>query len=156
MSTYLVAFVVGLFDYIEETTSDGIKVRGCCPVSKSEKGKLALSISVKSIELFTKYFSMPYILPKLDMVDVPEFSGGAMENYGSITYCKDELLHDDLNSATSNTHRAGHPGYGTQPSRYDSYRPPLTQNPLGAAAAQTGYAQPAYGAPPAYSTAGYA
>ncbi|GKB33531.1 aminopeptidase M1-like protein isoform X1 [Tanacetum coccineum] len=93
---------------VPDSEGSGIKVRGCCPVSKSEKGKLALSISVKSIELFTKYFSMPYILPKLDMVDVPEFSGGAMENYGSITYCKDELLHDDLNSATSNTHRVGH------------------------------------------------
>ncbi|GJR51482.1 aminopeptidase M1-like protein isoform X1 [Tanacetum coccineum] len=156
MSTYLVAFVVGLFDYIEETTSDGVKVRGCCPVGKSEKGKLALSISVK-------YFSMPYTLPKLDMVDVLEFSGRVMENYRSITYRKPELLHDDLNSAISNTQRSGYgvpptsqTGYGTQPSRYDSYRPPLTQKPLGAAAAQTGYAQPAYGAPPAYSTAGYA
>ncbi|GJV04277.1 integrase, catalytic region, zinc finger, CCHC-type containing protein [Tanacetum coccineum] len=53
MSTYLVAVVVGLFDYIEETTSDGIKVRAYCSVGKSEKGKLALSISVKSIELYT-------------------------------------------------------------------------------------------------------
>nr|GEU82417.1 40S ribosomal protein S13 [Tanacetum cinerariifolium] len=48
------------------------------------------------------------------------------------------------------------PGYGTQPSGYGSYGPPPTQKPPCAAAAQIGYAQPAYGAPPAYSTAGYA
>ncbi|KAJ9568392.1 hypothetical protein OSB04_004358 [Centaurea solstitialis] len=76
MSTYLVAVVIGAFDYIEETTHDGIKVRAYCPVGKSEKGKLALSISVKALELYTKYFSMPYPLPKLDMVAVPDFSGG--------------------------------------------------------------------------------
>ncbi|PWA76163.1 K Homology domain-containing protein [Artemisia annua] len=48
------------------------------------------------------------------------------------------------------------PGYGTQPSGYGSYGPPPAQKPPGPAAAQTGYAQPAYGAPPAYATAGYA
>ncbi|GJU94310.1 aminopeptidase M1-like protein isoform X1 [Tanacetum coccineum] len=99
MSTYLVAVMVGLFDYIKETTFDGIKVRAYCLVGKSEKGKLALSILVKSIELYTKYFSMPYILPKIDMVAVPDFLGGAMENYRLITYREAELLHDDLHSA---------------------------------------------------------
>lgn len=120
MSTYLVALVVGLFDYIEETTSDGIRVRAYCPVGKSEKGKLALSISVKAIELYTKYFSMPYRLPKLDMVAVPDFSGGAMENYGLITYRETELLHDNLHSAATNiqrlsivvTHEVGHQWFG--------------------------------------------
>ncbi|GJX71096.1 hypothetical protein Tco_0308267, partial [Tanacetum coccineum] len=87
---------------------------------------------------------------------------GAMENFGSITYHEAELLHDDLNSATTNTQRSGYvvpptsPAYGTQPSGYGSYGPLLTQKPHGTAAAQTGYAQLAYGALPAYSTAGYA
>ena len=77
MSTYLVAVVIGVFDYIEEKTNDGnalipmclslfclfhsleiapagIRVRAYCPVGKSEKGKLALSISVKALELYTK------------------------------------------------------------------------------------------------------
>lgn len=54
MSTYLVAVVIGLFDYIEETTPDGVRVRAYCPVGKSEKGKLALSISIKALELYTK------------------------------------------------------------------------------------------------------
>ncbi|KAD4889372.1 hypothetical protein E3N88_21445 [Mikania micrantha] len=120
MSTYLVAVVVGLFDYIEETTPNGIRVRSYCPVGKSEKGKLALSISVKSLEFYTKYFSMPYTLPKLDMVGVPDFLAGAMENYGLITFRETELLHDDLHSASSNTqrllivvtHEVGHQWFG--------------------------------------------
>ncbi|KAK1434223.1 hypothetical protein QVD17_11142 [Tagetes erecta] len=120
MSTYLVAVVVGLFDYIEETTPGGIRVRSYCPVGKSEKGKLALNIAVKSLELYTKYFAMPYALPKLDMVAVPDFPAGAMENYGLITFRETELLHDELHSAAANTqrllivvtHEVGHQWFG--------------------------------------------
>uniref|UniRef100_A0A2N9FTL6 Alpha-aminoacylpeptide hydrolase n=1 Tax=Fagus sylvatica TaxID=28930 RepID=A0A2N9FTL6_FAGSY len=96
MSTYLVAVVVGVFDHIEETTADGIKVRVYCPVGKSDKGKFALNVAVKSLDIFTRYFSTPYPLSKLDMVAVPEFSAGAMENYGLITYRENDLLYDDL------------------------------------------------------------
>ncbi|KAK2965607.1 hypothetical protein RJ640_008448 [Escallonia rubra] len=105
MSTYLVAFVIGSFDHIEDTTTDGIKVRAFCPVGKSEQGKFALDVAVRALDLYRNYFSMPYPLPKLDMVAVPEFPGGAMENYGLITYCETELLHDDLHSAAANTQR---------------------------------------------------
>ncbi|XP_071903057.1 aminopeptidase M1-like isoform X1 [Coffea arabica] len=105
MSTYLVAVVVGLFDYIEDTTDDGIKVRAYTPVGQSEKGKFALKIAVKALEFFKEYFTFPYGLPKLDMVAVPEFSGGAMENYGLIIYRENELLHDDLHSSVANTQR---------------------------------------------------
>ncbi|KAK3030912.1 hypothetical protein RJ639_036650, partial [Escallonia herrerae] len=105
MSTYLVAFVIGSFDHIEDTTTDGIKVRVFCPVGKSEQGKFALDVAVKALDLYRNYFSMPYPLPKLDMVAVPEFPGGAMENYGLITYRETELLHDDLHSAAANTQR---------------------------------------------------
>ncbi|XP_059641854.1 aminopeptidase M1-like [Cornus florida] len=105
MSTYLVAIVIGLFDYIEDTTADGIKVRAYCPVGKSDKGKFALSVAVKTLDLYTEYFSMHYPLPKLDMVAVPDFSGGAMENYGLIIYREIELLHDDLHSAAASKQR---------------------------------------------------
>ncbi|CAK7356897.1 unnamed protein product [Dovyalis caffra] len=105
MSTYLVAVVIGLFDHIEDTTADGVKVRMYCPLGQSNKGKYALSIAVKALDLFTKYFSMPYPLPKLDMVAVPEFSGGAMENYGLIIYREIELLYDDLQSTAARKQR---------------------------------------------------
>ncbi|XP_024180659.1 aminopeptidase M1 isoform X2 [Rosa chinensis] len=105
MSTYLVAVVVGLFDHIEDTTSDGVKVRAYCPVGKSDKGEFALNVAVKTLDLFSKYFSTPYSLPKLDMVAVPEFSGGAMENYGLITYRETELLFDPLHSTAARKQR---------------------------------------------------
>ncbi|MCF8706224.1 M1 family metallopeptidase, partial [Corynebacterium sp. MC-25] len=101
MSTYLVALVVGIFDRIEETTADGVMVGVYCPVGKRDKGKFALDVAVKSLDIFTKYFSTPYPLKKLDMVAVPEFSGGAMENYGLIIYRENELLYDELLSPAS-------------------------------------------------------
>ncbi|XP_042507016.1 aminopeptidase M1-like isoform X3 [Macadamia integrifolia] len=120
MSTYLVAFVVGSFDFVEDITSEGIKVRAYCPVGKSEKGKLALDIAVRVLDLYTKFFSMPYTLPKLDMVAIPDFAFGAMENYGLITFRENELLHDDLQSAAVNkqrlaivvTHEVAHQWFG--------------------------------------------
>ncbi|XP_016649348.1 PREDICTED: aminopeptidase M1-like isoform X1 [Prunus mume] len=105
MSTYLVAVVVGLFEHIEDTTSDGVKVRAYCPVGKSDKGEFALNLAVKTLDLFSKYFSTPFSLPKLDMVAVPEFSGGAMENYGLITYRENEMLYDHLHSTTARKQR---------------------------------------------------
>ncbi|KAH7547130.1 hypothetical protein FEM48_Zijuj01G0276600 [Ziziphus jujuba var. spinosa] len=105
MSTYLVGIVVGRFDYIEDTAADGVKVRVHCPVGKSDKGEFALHVAVKTLDYFTKYFSMPYSLPKLDMVGVPEFSAGAMENYGLITYRENELLYDHLHSPVSRKQR---------------------------------------------------
>ncbi|KAK7349272.1 hypothetical protein VNO77_06514 [Canavalia gladiata] len=101
MSTYLVAVVVGLFDHIEDSAADGVKIRVYCAVGKSDQGKLAMDIAVKTLDIFTKYFSVPYPLPKLDLVAVPEFSGGAMENYGLIIYRENELLYHDLYSTAA-------------------------------------------------------
>ncbi|XP_031251964.1 aminopeptidase M1-like isoform X1 [Pistacia vera] len=98
MSTYLVAVVVGLFDHIEDITSHGVKVGVYCPVGKSDEGKYALEVAVKSLDIFTKFFSTPYPLPKLDMVAVPEFAAGAMENFGLIVYRESLLLYSDLKS----------------------------------------------------------
>lgn len=56
----------------------------------------------------TRYFSMPYPLPKLDnsnVVAVPEFSGGAIENYGLIPYHENEMLYDHLHSTTARKQR---------------------------------------------------
>ncbi|CAL9123593.1 unnamed protein product [Musa acuminata var. zebrina] len=105
MSTYLVALVIGLFDYVEASTSDGIKVRVYCQVGKSSQGKFALDVAVKTLDLYKKYFAVPYSLPKLDMVAIPDFAAGAMENYGLVTYRETALLFDDRHSAASNRQR---------------------------------------------------
>ncbi|CAM8970525.1 unnamed protein product [Rhodiola kirilowii] len=86
MSTYLVAVVVGLFDYVEDHTSDGAKVRVYCPVGKSDYGTYALDVAVKSLEIYKKFFALPYALPKLDLIGIPQFAAGAMENWGLVTF----------------------------------------------------------------------
>ncbi|KAL8153428.1 hypothetical protein V2J09_011188 [Rumex salicifolius] len=103
MSTYLVAFVVGSFDYIEETTADGVKVRVYCPVGRSNEARFSLTMAVKCLDFFRHYFSTLYPLLKLDMVSVPDFSAGAMKNYGLIIYREVDLLHDEKNSTAANT-----------------------------------------------------
>nr|POE85691.1 aminopeptidase m1 [Quercus suber] len=105
MSTYLVAIVVGLFDYVENLTSDGVRVRVYCQVGKVNEGKFALDVSVRTLELYKEYFAVPYFLPKLDMVAIPDFAFGAMENYGLITCCETTLLFDNQHSAAANEQR---------------------------------------------------
>ncbi|KAK4769586.1 hypothetical protein SAY86_027736 [Trapa natans] len=74
MSTYLVAVVIGLFDYVEDHTSDGIKVRVYTQIGKIHQGKFALHVAVKILELYEGYFGVPYSLPKLDMIAIPDFA----------------------------------------------------------------------------------
>ncbi|KAL5698644.1 AP-1 complex subunit mu-1-like [Ranunculus cassubicifolius] len=105
MSTYLVAVVVGLFDYVEDHTPDGIKVRVYCQVGKQNQGKFALDVAVKTLGLYKEYFDTPYSLPKLDMIAIPDFAAGAMENYGLVTYRETALLYDEQHSAASNKQR---------------------------------------------------
>ncbi|KAG2663383.1 hypothetical protein I3843_16G028000 [Carya illinoinensis] len=105
MSTYLVAVVVGFFDYAEDHTTDGVIVRVYCQVGKANQGKFALNVAVRTLELYKEYFSVPYSLPKLDMVAIPDFAAGAMENYGLVTYRETALLYDDQHSAAANKQR---------------------------------------------------
>ncbi|XP_058093294.1 aminopeptidase M1-like isoform X3 [Magnolia sinica] len=120
MSTYLVAIIVGLFDYIEGLTLNGTKVRVYCQIGKTNQGKFAFDVAVRTLDLYESYFSMPYSLPKLDMIAIPDFAYGAMENYGLVTYRETALLYDDQHSATANkqmvaivvTHELAHQWFG--------------------------------------------
>ncbi|XP_010049218.2 aminopeptidase M1 [Eucalyptus grandis] len=120
MSTYLVAVVVGLFDYVEDHTSDGVKVRVYCQVGKQNQGKFALNVAVKTLEFYREYFAVPYSLPKLDMIAIPDFAYDAMENYGLVTYHETALLYDEQHSAAANkqrvsivvTHELAHQWFG--------------------------------------------
>ncbi|WVZ18823.1 hypothetical protein V8G54_006145 [Vigna mungo] len=108
MSTYLVAVVVGLFDYVEDHTLDGVKVRVYGQVGKANQGKFALDVAVKTLELYKEYFATPYSLPKLDMIAIPDFAAGAMENYGLVTYRETALLYDEQHSAAANKQRVSY------------------------------------------------
>ena len=80
MSTYLVAFVVGEFEYVE-VFSNGTRVRVYTPIGEVEKGKFALSVGTRTLSFLSEYFDEKYPLPKLDMIAIPDFSAGAMENW---------------------------------------------------------------------------
>ncbi|KAJ4757351.1 aminopeptidase M1 [Rhynchospora pubera] len=102
MSTYLVAIVTGHFDYIQGHTPDGVQVRVYTQVGKTDQGKFALDVALKSLNLYKDYFAVPYPLPKLDMVAIPDFADGAMENYGLVTYRELALLFDEQLSSAIN------------------------------------------------------
>ena len=102
MSTYLLAFIVGNFEHIESKTKNGIKVRVFTTPGKKHQAKFALDCAVKTLEFYEKYFDIAYPLPILDMIAIPDFTAGAMENWGAITYRESALLVDENHSSLSN------------------------------------------------------
>ncbi|CAG2189323.1 NPEPPS [Mytilus edulis] len=99
MSTYLLAFVVGEFDYVEGKDADGVLVRVYTPVGKKEEGKYALDVAVKTLPFYKDYFKIPYPLPKMDLIALADFAAGAMENWGLVTYRETALLVDPKKSS---------------------------------------------------------
>ncbi|XP_078702253.1 puromycin-sensitive aminopeptidase-like isoform X2 [Branchiostoma floridae x Branchiostoma belcheri] len=100
MSTYLLAFVVGEYDYVEGRDTDGVLVRVYTPVGKKEQGKFALEVAVKTLPFYKEYFKIPYPLPKIDLIAIADFAAGAMENWGLVTYRETALLIDPENSSS--------------------------------------------------------
>ncbi|KAG1652086.1 Puromycin-sensitive aminopeptidase [Nymphon striatum] len=101
MSTYLVAIVVGEYDYIEDTSEDGVLVRVYTPVGKTEQGRFSLQVATKSLPFYKDYFKIGYPLPKLDLIAIADFAAGAMENWGLVTYRETCILIDPNNSSTA-------------------------------------------------------
>ena len=91
MSTYLLYMGVGDFEFIESKLRD-IKIRIVTLPGKSKEGKFALELTKKFLSYFEKYSKIPYPLPKLDMIAIPDFNAGAMENWGAITFREILLL----------------------------------------------------------------
>jgi len=105
MSTYLLAFVVGEYDYIEGVSNHGVKIRTYTPLGKTKQGEFSLEVAKKALDFFTEYFKIPYPLDKLDLIAIADFSAGAMENWGLVTYRETALLIDSETSAKSNYNR---------------------------------------------------
>ena len=93
MSTYLVAFLVGDFK-CTEGKSEGVPIRACSTPDKVELTKFALESARYVLHYYNAYFGIKYPMPKLDMVALPDFEAGAMENFGCITYRETDLLVD--------------------------------------------------------------
>ena len=99
MSTYLLYLGVGEFEYLE-TKLRNINIRVITTKGKKNKGKLSLDLTKKFLAEYEKYFGIKYPLPKLDMLAIPDFAAGAMENWGAITFRETILLYDVKTSST--------------------------------------------------------
>uniref|UniRef100_A0A4W3JF18 Aminopeptidase n=1 Tax=Callorhinchus milii TaxID=7868 RepID=A0A4W3JF18_CALMI len=101
MSTYLVAFIVCDFKSVSAITSTGIKVSIYAVPDKWSQTHYALEAAVKLLEFYEHYFNIYFPLPKQDLVAIPDFQSGAMENWGLITYRETALLYDSVTSSAS-------------------------------------------------------
>ena len=100
MSSYLNVFVAGELDAIE-TKAAGTQIRVIATKGKAEWGRYALESTAKILEYYNDYFGETYPLPKLDQIALPGGFGGAMENWGGITYFESVLLFDPEKSSES-------------------------------------------------------
>jgi aminopeptidase N len=94
MSTYLVAFLVGDFKCLAGE-SDGVPIRACATPDKVQFAQFALSGAEFFLHYYDTYFGIKYPMPKLDMIAIPDFEAGAMENFGAITYRETAMLVDE-------------------------------------------------------------
>lgn len=120
MSTYLLAFVVGDLQRKTSKTKAGVEVSVWSTRAQNpESLDFPLDVAIKTIEFFDDYFGVPYPLPKADHIALPDFSSGAMENWGLITYREIALLVDSNSSvsmreyvATVIAHETSHQWFG--------------------------------------------
>jgi puromycin-sensitive aminopeptidase len=129
MSTYLLAFIIGEFEYVEGWTNSKLaksetnlsgprvgspdhekslsdsartQVRVFTTAGKKHQAKFALDVAIRSLEFYNKYFDIPYPLPVLDLIAIPDFESAAMENWGAVTFRETAILVDEKNSSLSN------------------------------------------------------
>lgn len=102
MSTYLAAFVAGDLQRATTATKSGVEVNVyATPAQSADSLNWALQHAAQTIDFFNEYFGVPYPLPKSDHVALPDFSSGAMENWGLVTYRETALLADPATASVS-------------------------------------------------------
>jgi len=119
MSSYLVALAVGEFEYVEGQ-AEGIPIRVWGTPGTKQDAAFALEVAEQCVKYFNHYFGIKYPFEKLDMIGLPDFSAGAMENTGLITYREVILLIDDKKAsvglhqtvATVIAHEIAHQWFG--------------------------------------------
>jgi aminopeptidase N len=104
MSTYLNVFVAGELDLIEKNVA-GTQIRVVTTKGKAEWARYALETTAQILQYFNDYFGIQYPLPKLDQIAIPGGFGGAMENWGGITYYESALLFDPKKSSAATRQR---------------------------------------------------
>ena len=105
MSTYLVAFVVGKLETTAAVDVDGVPLRVVCTPGKRHLAQFALEVGAFALRFFSEYFNIPYPGEKVDLVAIPDFAAGAMENLGCITFRDTALLVDETEAARTELER---------------------------------------------------
>src|SRR3954471_10667914 len=103
MPSYLNVLAAGELDLIETHVGD-VQVRVVTTKGKAEYGRYALESSARILQYYNEYFGVPYPLPKLDNIALPGGFGGAMENWGGITYFESALLFDPEKNSDQTKH----------------------------------------------------
>ena len=99
VSTYLIYLGVGEFEYLTGKAGK-IQIRVVTTKGNISKGKFSLDLGKKLLTSYEKYFGIKFPLPKLDLIAIPDFAAGAMENWGAITFRETILLYDPKTSST--------------------------------------------------------
>jgi puromycin-sensitive aminopeptidase len=105
MSTYLMAFIVGEFESSAPANAGGVPVRVWCAPGKSALTGFAVQAGVHALNFFTDYYGIPYPGQKLDLIAIPDFASGAMENLGAVTFREVLLLLDEGRATLSEFER---------------------------------------------------
>jgi aminopeptidase N len=100
MSTYLVALLVGDFQ-CSQGGIDGIPIRVCATPEKVALTKFAVKATEKELAFYNDYYGVKYPYEKLDIIGIPDFEAGAMENTAAITFRETALLADESNASVS-------------------------------------------------------
>src|SRR5262245_4253752 len=98
MSTYLVAMAVGDFQCLEGA-AESVPIRICSTPDKKDLGRIALDYAQQILSFYNRYFGIKYPFGKLDVVAVPDFAAGAMENTAAIFYREADLLADSKSAS---------------------------------------------------------
>ncbi|HVQ78135.1 MAG TPA: M1 family metallopeptidase [Candidatus Binatia bacterium] len=95
MSTYLVAFIVGELEATDAVSVGATPIRVWCVPGKRHLGRFGREIAAFSLDFFERYYGLPYPGDKVDLLAIPDFAAGAMENLGAITFRETALLVDE-------------------------------------------------------------
>eukprot|EP01083_Nonionella_stella_P071664 192659_1 len=95
MSTYLVAMIFSNFESTDPVkTKQGVPIRVWTEPGYKSQGVFARDVTQKVLDHYADIFGIPFALKKCDLIAIPDFSAGAMENWGLITFRKADLLID--------------------------------------------------------------
>jgi aminopeptidase N len=100
MSSYLVAMAVGNFQCLSGA-ADGIPIRICATPGKQDLGQIALASAQQILRYYDSYYEIKYPFGKLDVLAVPDFAAGAMENTAAIFYRETDLLAETASASVT-------------------------------------------------------